>query len=53
MIHGSNTIARPQSKSQLSRHDRICRIVQRNVRRVAWEVTHPPLPPSKTWRRAA
>jgi hypothetical protein len=63
MFHGSNTTttARSISKSHttLSRHDRICRVVQRGVARVACECAREaagpgtPSHPIRPWRRAA
>jgi hypothetical protein len=63
MFHGSNTTtsSHPASKSHATkpRHDRICRIVQRNVARVACECAREaagpttPSHPIRPWRRAA
>jgi hypothetical protein len=61
MFQGSPTPVRSTSKSHaMSRHDRICRIVRRNVARVACECMHNaaqptnhPTHPARPFRRAA
>jgi hypothetical protein len=56
MPHGSLSFLRRQFRAQMSRRDRIARVVRRQVHRVANEVspaTPPTTFPAKPWRRAA